>query len=510
MLTYGVRIGYTGTPKVVLSSNLTTANENPSTITAQLHKDLALGRVSPHNGSFPFFCSPLGLVGKSDGGWRRIHHLSHPHGDSVNDWIPEPYGNMEYTNMEHIFTLVRQAGKGALLIKKDLKEAFRMIPVAPADRWLLGFLWQGLYYHENCLPFGLRTAPFLFNLVAEAFHWILTTHLGWHLLAHYLDDFIHIVPSTLQPEATLTRINDEYNRLTTKLGLLRNTSKDASGTRVEVLGIEINSIEMTAQLSLRKLEKAIRLVTYALTARRLTLLQTQQLAGYLSFCSSVVRIGRTYLRRLWDFMATFAKPWSLRPLTATATADLIWWRDLLPRFNGIRILQDANRAVHHLYTDASNHGMGAFLYKDNTADGDWHKHASTVPPTQMFSYDYEQHEAALHINTTEVLVIKHAFDLWAQRWRHGSVVIHTDNTTAEAGFCTGTTKGNGMELLRSSLLQAASYDVVLHAVRITTSDNTLADALSRLDWTTVANYAPQWGITSPSTRPRASSTDSGP
>jgi hypothetical protein len=266
MLTYSVRIGYTGAPKVVLSSNLTTANEDLNTITAQLHKDLALGRVSPHNGSFPFFCSPLGLVGKSDGGWRRIHHLSHPHGDSVNDWIPEPYGNIEYTKMEHIFTLVRQAGKGALLIKKDLKEAFRMIPVALANRWLLGFSWKGLYYHQNCLPFGLRTAPFLFNLVAEAFHWILTTHLSWHLLAHYLDNFIHIVPSTLQPEATITRINDEYNRLTTELSLLRNTSKDASSTRVEVLGIEINSIKITAQLLLRKLKKAIRLVTYALTA----------------------------------------------------------------------------------------------------------------------------------------------------------------------------------------------------------------------------------------------------
>jgi hypothetical protein len=133
MLTYGVRIGYTGAPKVVLSSNLTTANEDQSTITIQLHKDLALGRVSPHNGSFPFFCSPLGLVGKSDGGWRRIYHLSHPHGNSVNDWIPEPYGNMEYTNIERIVTLVRQAGNGALLNKKDPKEAFMIILVALAD-----------------------------------------------------------------------------------------------------------------------------------------------------------------------------------------------------------------------------------------------------------------------------------------------------------------------------------------------------------------------------------------
>jgi Ca2+/H+ antiporter len=70
----------------------------------------------------------------------------------------------------------------------------------------------------------------------------------------------------------------------------------------------------------------------------------------------------------------------------------------------------------------------------------------------MFLYDYKQHKAALYINTTKVLVIKYAFNLWAQQWRHSSVVIYTDNTTAEAGFCTGTTKGNSIELLRSSLL----------------------------------------------------------
>ena len=114
----------------MLSKNLLSADEDPATITTQLQKDLVLQRVSLHSSASPFCSSPLGLVPKGDGGWRRIHHLSYPHGDSVNDWIPESYGNIVYTTVEDVFELVRCAGQGALLVKKDLKDAFRVIPVA--------------------------------------------------------------------------------------------------------------------------------------------------------------------------------------------------------------------------------------------------------------------------------------------------------------------------------------------------------------------------------------------
>ena len=105
MLTYRVRIGCTRTPKIVLANNLETANKSPGIMTNRFHKDIVLGRVSPHDGSFPFFCSPLGLVSKSDGGWRRIHHLSYSHGDSVNDWIPESYGQHGlHKHGKHLYT----------------------------------------------------------------------------------------------------------------------------------------------------------------------------------------------------------------------------------------------------------------------------------------------------------------------------------------------------------------------------------------------------------------------
>ncbi len=80
------------------------------------------------------------------------------------------YSKIEYISIDNVFDLVREAGPGATIIKKDIADAFRNIPVAPLSRWLLGFEWQGTYYEETCLPFGLSTAPLLFNLFAKGFH----------------------------------------------------------------------------------------------------------------------------------------------------------------------------------------------------------------------------------------------------------------------------------------------------------------------------------------------------
>src|SRR3979409_380539 len=51
-----------------------------------------------------------------------------------------------------------------------------MSPVAKLQQWLLGFQVGGKYYQETCLPFGLSTSPFLFNIFSEAFHWILESN----------------------------------------------------------------------------------------------------------------------------------------------------------------------------------------------------------------------------------------------------------------------------------------------------------------------------------------------
>jgi len=72
--------------------------------------------------------------------------------------------------------------------KFDLKAAYRHIPVHPDDRRLLGMEWKGGLYLDATLPFGLRSAPVIFNAVAEALAFVIRER-GVEGMDHYLDDY---------------------------------------------------------------------------------------------------------------------------------------------------------------------------------------------------------------------------------------------------------------------------------------------------------------------------------
>ena len=84
-----------------------------------------------------------------------------------------------------------ELGRGTLLAKLDIHAAYRIIPVHPDDRWLLGMEWSGKIYIDTVLPFGLRSAPKVFNAVADALEWIMRKQGIAHSL-HYLDDFLFL------------------------------------------------------------------------------------------------------------------------------------------------------------------------------------------------------------------------------------------------------------------------------------------------------------------------------
>ena len=75
-------------------------------------------------------------------------------------------------------------GKGALLAKFDVEAAYCNIPVDPADRFLTGMKWQDSYYVDLTLPFGLRSAPHIFNSVADMVECI-------PIYSHQIPDILH-------------------------------------------------------------------------------------------------------------------------------------------------------------------------------------------------------------------------------------------------------------------------------------------------------------------------------
>ena len=111
----------------------------------------------------------MGLVPKgSSGKFHLIVDLSSPHGSSVNNGIGPEACSLEYVSVDSVAAVVVGLGRGTLLAKVDIRSAYRLVPVHPDDRWLLGMLWEDGLFVDTVLPFGLRSAPKIFTTVADA------------------------------------------------------------------------------------------------------------------------------------------------------------------------------------------------------------------------------------------------------------------------------------------------------------------------------------------------------
>ncbi|KAJ6102334.1 hypothetical protein N7486_004761 [Penicillium sp. IBT 16267x] len=173
-------------------------------------------------------------------------------------------------------------------------------------------------------------------------------------IAHYLAGFIAIFPSSVGGlPNTLTAFNTVYIPLTDALGIPRNDSKDAAGTLVSVLRVEID--------------------TTLLQAHRVAHKALQRVVGFLQHCSMVIRLGRARLQSLYSDLASFPPHQrSVRHLSHNSREDLAWWRDTLPLFNGIHFFEKS-RPLVALYTDACDSGLGLFFFYASLWDsaGDW-------------------------------------------------------------------------------------------------------------------------------------------
>ena len=80
---------------------------------------------------------------------------------------------------------------------------------------------------------------------------------------------------------------------------------------------------------------------------------------------------------------------------------------------------------------------------------------------------------------------------WGREWKGKRLVFHVDNQAVAYGLANGTIRGAPMRILRRCLLLATDYDLDIEARWVSTTENALADALSRADYLRIANIAPQ-------------------
>ena len=116
--------------------------------------------------------SPIRLVPKDNGtSTRLIFHLSYPRtGDSVNSGIPFNKCTVKYPDFDEAVKLCLQEGKGCYMGKSDMSSAFRHVPMAGSQWWLLVMKaihptsGEMKYFVDKCMPYVCLSAVLYFRL----------------------------------------------------------------------------------------------------------------------------------------------------------------------------------------------------------------------------------------------------------------------------------------------------------------------------------------------------------
>ena len=359
----GADIGYRGPPVSSSRPNNASARNLPEAVAEAIQREVSRGHTM---GPFmappksPFRCNPLGARTKPDGSIRLLLDLSQPAGQSVNAHIDRLQYTVQYTTMDdavrHIFSV---GPHSALLAKADVRHAFRLIPVLPSQRWLLGFQWNDQYYYDVRVPFGLRSACSLFTDLADVLMMTTRFHARHQHVHHYLDDFFFIGQAQ-SPDCTRA-----YN---TFLSVCDHSQIPLSAekccppsTRMELLGCVLDTAAMTISLPQQKLRALISVLGEARTARTIRQRGMLSLVGKLVHATKCIPAGRSFFRRLLDTAYSVHRPHHWVTITRDTKRDLDWWLSVLPSWNGTAPLIHPTwtpPADLHLHTDASTAGFG--------------------------------------------------------------------------------------------------------------------------------------------------------
>ena len=476
----GFSIGYDGPQFNHISRNLKSYFTNLQAATENIVVELREKRVAGPFLSPPlnnFRTSPIGIVPKKDSQKvRMITDLSSPKGFSINDYISDNEATVQFNNFDCAVNLVGRLGQGALLSKLDVKSAFRICPVHPDDWNLLGFSCLGYFFVDLCLPFGLRSSVNRFTRMSDSLSWILQNNYGVQHCTHYLDDYLFAgeAHSDTCMVNTLRAIE-----VFQKLGIPLAPEKIVyPTTQLTFLGIEIDSIKMELRLPEEKFTALMADLSFWPSRKKCTKRELLSLIGRLSFAAKIIPSGRTFLRRLIDASMSVQKLNHHITLNTETKADLEWWLNFLPLWNGKYKILSPNIELApdmQLYTDASGTlGLGIYF------KGKW------------VSCSWPAHVQALSIQWKELFPIYVACRLWAHIFSGKRMLFHCDNLAVVNIWSSRSSKcPKVMSLLRKLFFISAKFEFTVFVDHIPGTDNSIADSLSRQQVARFRELAPQ-------------------
>ena len=471
-LEFGFPLDFNGRKKLSdkVRRNHKGAREYPEFMDKYLEREKSANRImGPFNSnplSAPLIVSPMNSVPKTSSVDERrvIVDLSWPHGASVNDGISKDVYlgeliNLHYASVQQVCDMVMNVGQGAHIYKRDLRHAYRQIPVDPRDYKYLGYYWNDSLYFDTALAMGQRNAAMACSRATKA---VMYMHAQDGFAGtSYLDDLIG-VEDPCSSEVAYLSLGD----LLTELGLGENFSKACGPATTQiVLGILIDTVNMTASVPSDKLEEIVTLVNEWQGKIHSKKVELQSLIGKLQFVTKCVRQSRIFLNRLLETLRKMTKKKSI-VLSDSFQKDLRWWSLFMAEYNGVSIIPPViwDEPDVTFSTDSCLKGCGGICQ---------YEYFHAVFPEAIATLN-------LPIHKLEMLAVLIGVRIWGHRLQGMRLQIYCDNSAAVDVINSSKTRDPFFATcLRELWLEVSKFGFELRAVHLPGEENRVADWLSR-------------------------------
>ncbi len=449
---------------------------------------------------------------------------------SVNDGISSETFRCSFAKLSDAVDMIRklrEQGESVYMAKADVEDAFTNIPVRDDEMHLMAFSCDidfddplielpvgverlvgkhRLVFVNSRFPFGLRSAPAVFEAVAQTVRQIARFMFNVTLSVGYLDDVLILQTSKARCEDDLAI----YMAVLRMIGLAPQLAKCSTEavTKLDFLGIDIDTIKQEVSMPELRIQRMKEILDEWAGRTSCTRVELESLIGTMQHMTKGVPAGRMFLRRaidlLWDKgprrnemsedltgmpygvdaegceytvvgESSAVSPKKRHPgrvyrLTTEFHLDIQWWRDNMVKFNhqGFPFLTDCPPECMELElaTDASDVGFGGRF------GNEWFAYAWEHDENELFTIAYR-----------ELFAVVVAVCTWGHLFRGKIIHFWNDNTNTILAAKKATTRDpQMMHLLRA--LHSLCVDFQMHVWfdYINTKDNSIADALSRLDF----------------------------
>ncbi len=245
----------------------------------------------------------------------------------------------------------------------DLKDAYFHALILPRHRPFLGFAFEGRAWQYRVHPFGLSLSPRVFTKVIEG---ALTPlrDVGVRIL-NYLDDWLILAQSREQ----LGDHRDLVLRHLSQLGRRVNweKSKLSPVQRISFLGVELDSVGMTARLTEERAQAVLNCLSSFRGRNVVPLKQFQRLLGHMASAAAVTPLGLLHMRPLQHWLHSWVPRWAWRRGTLRVGTSqqchrsLSPWTDLAFLRAGVPLEQVSPAyCCHNRYLQ---HGLGRYMQR---------------------------------------------------------------------------------------------------------------------------------------------------